>query len=246
METRYEKLERPRRLPDEIAARLTRQIDDGVLKPGDKLPTEQALANDFAVARTVVREAISQLKSDGIINSRQGVGAFVADSGTRTVFRIGEACFAKRKELAQILQLRTSNEAEAAFLAAAHRSEADLDAMTSQITIMRESLEKSGVANGERRYEAERQLYRHIARASGNGFFVDFLGMLDGRIDQSLRSVAIKNMIAVESRKEVLVEHEAVFEAIVEQDAEAARIAARTHFANAATRLISRANLADV
>ena len=51
----------------------------GRLKPGDQLPTEQALATTFGVSRNVVREAIARLRSEGRIWSQQGRGAFVAE-----------------------------------------------------------------------------------------------------------------------------------------------------------------------
>jgi len=75
---RFRAVERSPRLPEEVVSSLSAAIAKGELRPGDKLPSEFELAADFGVARTVVREAISQLKYDGVIESRQGVGAFVA------------------------------------------------------------------------------------------------------------------------------------------------------------------------
>src|ERR1700712_4138180 len=66
------------RLSDRLAARLQQQIDGGVLAPGDRLPTEQQLAASHGVSRTVVREAVHQLKSKSLVQSRQGSGVFVA------------------------------------------------------------------------------------------------------------------------------------------------------------------------
>ena len=60
----------------------------GQLQPGDRLPTEAELSKRFGVARTVVREAISLLRYDGIVDSRRGVGAFVTDASHRSAFRI--------------------------------------------------------------------------------------------------------------------------------------------------------------
>ena len=66
------------RLSDRLAARLARQIEAGALLPGDRLPTEQQLASTHGVSRTVVREAVHQLKSRALVQSRQGSGVFVA------------------------------------------------------------------------------------------------------------------------------------------------------------------------
>ena len=65
------------RLSDRLAARLGAGIDAGGLRPGDRLPTEQRLADAHGVSRTVVREAVHQLKSRGLLRSRQGSGVYV-------------------------------------------------------------------------------------------------------------------------------------------------------------------------
>src|SRR5678809_924280 len=65
------------RLSDRLAERLGHDIDTGRLRPGDRLPTEQRLADAHGVSRTVVREAVHQLKSRGLVRSRQGSGVYV-------------------------------------------------------------------------------------------------------------------------------------------------------------------------
>jgi GntR family transcriptional repressor for pyruvate dehydrogenase complex len=65
------------RLSDQVAEQLSAEITQGRLAPGDKLPTEARLVEQFAVSRTVVREAVSRLKSLGLVDSRQGSGVFV-------------------------------------------------------------------------------------------------------------------------------------------------------------------------
>lgn len=53
------------------------QIVAGQFKPGDRLPSEARLTQDFGVSRTVVREAVAALRSDGLVEPRQGAGVFV-------------------------------------------------------------------------------------------------------------------------------------------------------------------------
>ena len=119
----FERVLRPRRLPDEIAASILEAISRGDLQAGDRLPTEMDLSDQFGVARTVVREAISLLKFDGVITARQGVGAFVSEASSRRSFRISPSCFAKRQQLLNLLALRTSVQADAAAAAAMQRSD---------------------------------------------------------------------------------------------------------------------------
>ncbi|KXF75329.1 hypothetical protein ATN84_18855 [Paramesorhizobium deserti] len=241
----FGKIDRPRRLPDEIAKNISSAIEAGQLKPGDRLPTEQALSDQFGVARTVVREAISLLKYDGVIQSRRGVGAFIAEVGGRSAFRISPACFEKRKQLAQLLQLRTGVQADASALAATARTSLQLAGIGGFLQEM-----ISAVAQGdnaiERRVDAEFAFYRAITEASGNDYYVEFVGMIESKIAENLRSVAIKNARAAEWGGAVLAEHQTVFDAISARDAEAARGATRTHFERAAQRLIDRADIADL
>jgi GntR family transcriptional regulator, transcriptional repressor for pyruvate dehydrogenase complex len=234
-----------RRLPDEIASVLAQEIRGAVLKPGDCLPSEKQLCVRFGVSRTVVREAISQLKSDGLVRSQQGRGAFVADPSQALVFRISPECFAKRKELGHFLELLTNVTAQAAALAAQRRSAAQLAQMNLTLERMAEAL-VVGEQAAEQWVEAENELYQVIAEASGNPYFVEFLSFLRSRIGTRLRSVVIKNARAVEISAAVMPEHRAIFEAIRRRDVERAQNLARAHFTAAAGRLAARADFADV
>ena len=84
----FDQLQRSDQLPTQIAMQIGREISAGRLVPGDRLPTEHALAKSFGVSRTVVREAIAQLRNEGIVESRQGIGAFVVDADRRRSIRI--------------------------------------------------------------------------------------------------------------------------------------------------------------
>ena len=74
------RIARPVRLSEEVSVELQQRVARGELKPGDRLPTEKALGEAFGVSRAVVREAIARLKADGLIETRQGSGAFVVEA----------------------------------------------------------------------------------------------------------------------------------------------------------------------
>ena len=81
------RLPRKRRsLAQELVTVLSEQIRDGLLKRGDKLPTESAIMEAHGVSRTVVREAISRLQAAGQVETRHGIGTFVLDTPSRAVF----------------------------------------------------------------------------------------------------------------------------------------------------------------
>src|SRR6266550_3348615 len=69
----------PNNLAERVMARLGADIRGGRLAPGDRLPTEQELTSTMGVSRTVVREAVAALRADGLVVTRRGSGAYVAD-----------------------------------------------------------------------------------------------------------------------------------------------------------------------
>ncbi len=241
----FEKIERPQRLPDNIARNIIDAIESGQLKPGDRLPSENELSERFGVARTVVREAVSLLKYDGVIKSKQGVGAFITDAGSRSAFRIGPACFEKRKQLVELLELRTSVQADASALAAKMRSADDLSVIQKHLQSMEASI-STEIPDAEQRVDSELAFYRTITAASGNSQYVDFIGMIESRLMDNLRSVAVKNAIVAEWGDDILKEHVNVFNAIRDLKSDVAREATRAHFERAAKRLADRADIKDI
>ncbi len=84
---------RPRdSLTAQVLRDLSARIERGELSSGDKLPTERELMVEYRVSRTVVREAISSLRSSGRIDTQQGRGAFVL-SPPFAIFENGFQCF---------------------------------------------------------------------------------------------------------------------------------------------------------
>ena len=240
----FGRINRPKRLPDEVANSITSAIEEGRLGAGDRLPTEAELSERFGVARTVVREAISLLRYDGVIESRRGVGAFIAEASRRTSFRISPACFEKRKQIVQLLQLRTGVQAGASALAATHRSNSEMDEIAGIFEQMRAADAEGPERALERRVDLELLLYRKITEASGNAYYVDVVTMIETNIQDNLRSAFLKNAGASEFGPGIIAEHGAVIDGLRARDAEAARVATRTRFERAAERLAERADFA--
>jgi GntR family transcriptional regulator len=63
----------------QISQWLRRQIDEGVFKPEEKLPSENELSRKFDVSRVTIRRALQSLESEAIIYRCQGLGSFVSD-----------------------------------------------------------------------------------------------------------------------------------------------------------------------
>lgn len=240
----FDRIDRPRRLPDEVAVSIIGAIEGGQLMPGDRLPTESELSKRFGVARTVVREAISLLRYDGIVDSRRGVGAFVTDASQRAAFRISPACFEKRKQIVQLLQLRTGVQAGASALAASTRTSDQLAQIEAAFKRMVVADERGPSDALEERVDSELLLYRYITEASNNPYYAEVVSMIEANIQNNLRSAFLKNAAASEFGPEIIAEHSAVLDALRAGNTEAARTATRTRFERAADRLAARADFA--
>lgn len=218
-------------LPEEIAGILAREIGSGVYDPGDQLPTEQALMARFRVSRAVVREAISRLKSDGLVRSARGSGLFLADPLDRRSFKVTTDLLADRSEMLAMLELREAVEAEAAALAAARRTPLQLERIVASHAAFLAADERSeaGVA-------ADVAFHVRIAEATGNGHFVGFVTYIGGSLAKVIRTVlgevrtpAVKAVTAAE--------HARILAAITERDPTAARAALHAHLAGVRQRL---------
>ena len=108
---------------------LSEEIRGGGLKPGEKLPTELAMMTKHGVSRTVVREAISKLQSSGLVTTRHGIGTFVQNGAPPVRFELEAKSIPTVLDVLAMLEFRISLESEAAALAAARRTDEQLEAL---------------------------------------------------------------------------------------------------------------------
>ena len=211
-------------MSDRVTQALLELIRNGSYPPKSRLPSEAEMAQQFGVSRTVVREAVSRLKSEGLVESRQGSGVFVREAGPDSPFRIDPAVVDSIQQVLQVAELRRGLEAEIAALAAERATKEQVREIGARLKAIDDD-----VAAGGDGVAADIEFHRSIARATGNPHFLalwDFLGQfLKGTIKLTRAWEAQKD----ETRQQVLQEHRALYDAILKKDAEAARLAARTH-----------------
>jgi GntR family transcriptional regulator, transcriptional repressor for pyruvate dehydrogenase complex len=228
-----DRLPGPRSLTDRVAETLARLVERGEVSPGSRLPTEMEMAARFGVSRTVVREAVARLKYAGVLASRQGSGVYVRQAGAKPHFRIdSDPRDASVASVLEILELRRGLEAEAAALAAERCTRADLAAIRHALAAL-----KREEAAGRDGVEADMDLHRAIARASGNRHFPvlwDFIGQF---LRGAMRATRANESANPGFAAEVRAEHRALVEAIARRDAAAARAAALRHMDMAAGRI---------
>lgn len=228
------RLRRPRGLVQEIVESLNRDIRDGLIKPGDKLPTESEIMARFDVSRTVVREALSKLQASKLVETRHGIGTFALAPQDTGNFKIAEEDFSTVADVISVLELRISLETEAAGLAAQRRTDANMTTMEAALRAFQDSINHDSDA-----VPPDFQFHMEVARATGNRHFADlmtYLGtMMIPRTRVNTPSSAPEGRLNYLQR--VNGEHESIFNAIRNQDTDAARAAMRTHLTNSKERL---------
>ncbi|MVW73034.1 FCD domain-containing protein [Bordetella sp. 15P40C-2] len=222
----FDSLNRPDNLPDEIAQQIRMKIISQAFEPGQRLPTEFELSQTFGVSRNVVREAIARLKLSGYIETRRGVGSFVAAQPGPQHFEILPADLLQPQALEQIYQLRLEIEAGAAALAAEQRTDSQLD-------ILRDALLRVDAAGDDWRHGADRAIDFHMAvcQATNNPYFVRLLSLFGRAIGDAVRTLRYTSA-GTDRVAQIETEHHQIFDAIAARDSEAARAAMRTHLSN--------------
>jgi len=220
------------RLSDRLAALLARQVEDGSLKPGDRLPTEPQLAAAHGVSRTVVREAVHQLKSQGLLRSRQGLGVFVAVPPANKPLAFDPTVLESIDAVAQIVEVRRALESEIAALAAQRATRTQVAALRRALV----AIDKASAAGGDGVNE-DLAFHRAVADASGNPQFSRLLGFLEQYLREAIRVTRGNEARYVEFSDQVRDEHRALVDAIAEGDSEQARRLAAAHMEHAARRL---------
>ncbi|MBP7064494.1 FadR/GntR family transcriptional regulator [Ferrovibrio sp.] len=227
-------LRRRETLTSQLIRSLSARIEQGGLKPGDKLPSEQELIEEFGVSRTVVREAISSLRAAGLVATQQGVGAFVQSNALTPSFRIDEANLDLLKEVIGVLELRIALEAEACALAAQRRQENHLAAMRLALDRMEAAIdaEEDAVA-------PDLDFHRSIAEATGNVHFSHLFSYLGALMIPRTRLQTFRFFAddRLEYLRRVNREHEDIYQAIQRHDSDAARSAMRLHLSNSRERV---------
>lgn len=223
-----------RTLAEEAVEALAAHIEAGRLSPGDKLPTESEIVQQLGVSRTVVREAISRLQASGQVETRHGIGTFVAQPPDNPV-SIPLTSVTTALDAVSLLEVRIALEVEAASLAAQRRTPKQLKAIKQALERLI-SLEKAGSVAPQDAIDADYAFHQSIALATGNAYFLEYLThMGKAAIPRS------RLMIDTDSHQRYLQklnqEHRLIFLAIQAQDTTAAGEAARSHLLNSLTRL---------
>jgi GntR family transcriptional repressor for pyruvate dehydrogenase complex len=217
------------KLSDQVAAVLRKRVAQGQFAPGARLPSEAQLAEALGVSRTVVREAISRLKSEGLLDPRQGSGVFVETAPVRPL-RLDPQTGLSRDTAEQIVELRRAIEIEAAGLAAERRTARDLARMREALA----ALERA-VAAGESGVAEDLRFHYVIAEATRNPYYLAVLEFLGQFLHGTMRATRASRRADFIAQTDA--EHAAIVAAIERGDPRGARTASARHLVNSIRRM---------
>lgn len=219
-------------MSDTVADQLLKQIEIGSFASTGKLPTEAVLAQQFGVSRTVIREAISRLKNEGVVEPRQGSGVFVKQHGTIRPLRIDYAEAIEPSSMPHLLAVRRAIEAEVAAEAARRCTDRDIAEIEAALVNIDEA-----AAAGRDGVAEDVAFHRKIAAVTGNPYFIKTLNFLNQYLEAGVAVTRRNEATRDDFSRQVRDEHAAIVDAIRARDPMAARNAALTHLYNAERRL---------
>lgn len=209
------------RIYQQIVDQITRMVQEGTLRPGDRLPPERQLAEEFGVSRSAVREALSALRMLGLVEARVGEGTFVTQPpDERFISPLALVLTIEQSEAVgrELLELRAALEAESAALAAVRREAEDLAAMEEALGDMERDLQE-----GRLGAEADWRFHDAVASASGNSLLLQTMRSLSDTMKEALGLYREQLLRIPGMGRTLLQDHLEILEAIRNQDAAAAR-----------------------
>lgn len=219
------------RLSNRVYEAILAEIMGGKYREGDRLPTETALAEQFSVSRPVIREALAQLRDDGLIHARQGSGSYVQKRPNTAFLQF--APLGSIADMQRCFEFRAAIEPKAAGLAAIRRSSDDLKSLNVALQAL-----DAAVTSGVIGTELDFAFHRAVAAASGNSFFEVTLSSLEDAISSAISVNRNLSLLDPQARLALVQrEHERVFEQIKAGDATGAETAMRHHIDSARRRV---------
>jgi DNA-binding FadR family transcriptional regulator len=216
------------RLYENIARTLEQAIEMGRYKAGGRLPSERELAEEFAVSRPVVREAIIVLELRGLVRRRHGAGVYVSAKQP-----IAPSSAEEADGPFEVTEARRLLEGEIAALAAATASDqqiAEMAAIIDRIGDMR--------TDQATREQADRAFHLALARSTGNDVLVGLVESLWDKRYQSPLCVYFFSRARDAGIQPPVDEHQVVLDALKARDPDAARQAMRDHLARVTQNLL--------
>jgi len=202
-------------------------IKEGRLKPGDKLPPEQILAEKFGTSRPSVREAMSALEILGIIESRGGKGNFIKDNLGSHLYEQKFRELEEEESPFELLEARKAVETEIVGLAAKKATKEEIAAIQGSLNKMKET-----ITNILEIMEFDREFHINIARAAHNSLLFSMMTYLADLLKEKLWINLKEKSWSIPGRpQKYFEEHTEILNAIKNKDSKGARKRMYDHLA---------------
>jgi DNA-binding FadR family transcriptional regulator len=213
---------RGERLYEDIVRQIEDRVMSGDLRPGDRLPTERELAQQFGVSRTAVRDAARSLAQKGLLEMRPGRGTFIVDQMTQSMRETLDLVMRHRPAsgVQELLEVRELLEPEIAALAAQRVSGEGLEALRSLVLRMEQSLDDVDAF-----VAANDVFHRMLTHSTGNSFIIR---VIEPIIDMLRRQRATSGFVA-DSPRRAQVHHRRIMAALLDRNPAEVREAMRAH-----------------
>lgn len=219
----------------EIVEQIRDLIKEGKLRPGDKLPPEHILAEEFGTSRPSVREALSALEILGIIGSRGGKGNFIKNSFKSALYETGFKELREEESPFEILEARKAVESKIAEIAAEKATEGDIAAMRGSLDRMR-----SYITIIPKIMEYDREFHVNIAKAAHNAVLFSIIIHLTDALKERLWTNLKEKSWSVPGRPEKYIQqHTEILNAIEKRDSKEASRKMHDHLAGVEKDLLS-------
>jgi GntR family transcriptional regulator, transcriptional repressor for pyruvate dehydrogenase complex len=217
-----------------VVTGLKSRILDGSLPPGSKVPSEAELIEEYGVSRTVVREAITRLRAEGLVETLPGRGSFVLALPESTSFTVEASAIRSHRDVLAMVDFRLGVESEAAYFAAARRTPEAAEEVSAALAAF-------STAGPDEAVEADFAFHRAVAAATGNRFYVELIDSLGPMMIMLPRTRLPEEFSLTDTAhgERVRREHDNVAAAVLAGDPETARAAMRVHLGNTRRRLES-------
>ena len=209
---------------DDAISKIKQMIQQGELRPGDRLPPEQELSERLGLSRSSMREAVKALEAMRILDVRRGDGTYVTSLQPSLLLEAMSFVldFHESHAVLEVFEVRRIVEPASAGIAARR-------AGPEQVAEMREHLTKvHGDTPSDELVEHDGVFHRMIASATGNDYLVSLLETISS---QTARARIWRALTQEGAVPRTLHEHERILDAIESGDAEMARAAMIVHIA---------------
>jgi GntR family transcriptional regulator, transcriptional repressor for pyruvate dehydrogenase complex len=210
------------RLYEQIVQQIEESILTRALKPGDQLPAERDLAEQFGVSRTAVREAIKALREKGLVEAYTGRGTFITNERSQAIrqsldriIKINQA-----EGFLQLAEIRAILEPEISAMAAGRSDEQHLATMREAVAVMDDARQDPDAF-----IEADLDFHLALAEAAGNQIILSLIDSIVGLLrEQRLRIFRVAG-----GPERGQFHHKRILEAVENRDPERAKQYMRAH-----------------